>query len=84
MPREAQEAGREAEEDRLYKEAGLYFRKPDDCIVELERRVSYQRYGEGRQRGQKQVQCAKCRRWKYPNQRCNLFTPVSANAGQGQ
>lgn len=52
------------------------FKTPRECVEDLERKIWKKPYGSGRQRGQRQVQCQACGRWKYANERCNLFTTL--------
>lgn len=54
------------------------FRTPRECTDELERWNSHQpmRF-EGRKGAGRQVQCQACKRWKYGDERCNLFTTAS-------
>ena len=58
--------------------AALHFEHPADCVAALERDIWKKPYGSGRQRGKTQVQCQACLRYKYDNERCNLFTTVKS------
>jgi hypothetical protein len=50
------------------------FKNARECIDELERWNSHQPMTfEGRKGAGRQVQCARCFRWKYKDERCNLF-----------
>jgi len=54
------------------------FQSADECITELERWVSHQPMTfTGRKGAGRQVQCQRCFRWKYSDERCNLFTTAS-------
>lgn len=49
------------------------FQSARECTEELERWLSHQpMMFEGRKR-ERQVQCPACKRWKYTDERCNLF-----------
>lgn len=53
------------------------FASARECIDELERWVSHQPMSfTGRKGAGRQVQCQRCFRWKYGDERCNLFTAV--------
>jgi hypothetical protein len=50
------------------------FQSARECTDELERWVSHQPMTfEGRKNAGRQVQCDRCFRWKYADERCNLF-----------
>lgn len=51
----------------------LTFKTAGACIDDLERKVARRPYGSAQRPGQRQVQCARCMRWKYADERCNLF-----------
>lgn len=51
------------------------FKSAHECVTELERWISHQPWTfQGRKGAGRQVQCQTCRRWKYSDERCNLFT----------
>lgn len=53
----------------------LSYKYPHECIRELERRLSHEPMTfTGRKGAGPQVQCQACKRWKYADERCNLFT----------
>jgi hypothetical protein len=56
----------------------LNFKTPKDCIRDLELKVEKLPYGSGRRPKERQVQCKACRRWKYADERCNLFSTTTA------
>ena len=62
----------------------LQFTKPCECIADLERRMSHEpmRF-EGRKGAGRQVLCGRCKRWKYKDERCNLFETVSNMSNGG-
>lgn len=46
-----------------------------ECVDELERWLSHQPMTfTGRKAAGRQVQCQRCFRWKYSDERCNPFT----------
>jgi hypothetical protein len=51
----------------------LAFQTARDCIKDLESKVWKVPYGSGQRPKEKQVQCQACKRWKYGDERCNLF-----------
>jgi len=60
------------------------FETPEDCVHELERKLSHEpmRFS-GRSGAGRQLRCEKCRRWKYVDERCNLFETRTAQKGEG-
>lgn len=53
-------------------------RTPHECTEELERWLSHQPMSFTGRKKERQVQCKACRRWKYADERCNLFTTVTS------
>jgi len=63
----------------------LTFQTPANCIKDLEAKVWKVPYGSGRRWKEKQVQCQACKRWKYADERCNLFTTANTQTvSEGQ
>jgi alkylated DNA repair dioxygenase AlkB len=57
--------------------SNLVFKSAQECIADLERRVSHRPMSfQGRKGAGRQVQCQRCFRWKYSDERCNLFDTV--------
>ena len=54
----------------------LKFKTPAECERDLDSELAKTRYQEGRRMKERQVLCDTCRRWKFSNQRCNLFVAV--------
>jgi hypothetical protein len=55
----------------------LTFQTARECIKDLEAKVWKVPYGHGRRPKETQVQCQACKRWKYADERCNLFTTAN-------
>jgi hypothetical protein len=49
------------------------FATPHECLVDFQQKIFNTPYGQGERKGEKQFICERCRRWKYFDQRCNLF-----------
>jgi len=53
----------------------LTFASATACLSNFENKVWKRPYGAGRRPKETQLQCRACGRWKYADERCNLFVP---------
>ena len=59
--------------DPLRTEQRLHFKGPNECVIHFVQKANSMSYGYGERPDQKQHICTRCRRWKYDDERCNLF-----------